>query len=215
MGLLGNPVDRLPIRGRKQWATNLLLISLGTEYLGASITVPILAQYAASFDGEFELLIWCMHQLNSHSSSNFHLPHLSPTQKSTVASSASSSRWDRSLHFSAICGAFVCARNVIFAAAVESSCIFFARLPRVSDVYGRKRAIVLSLVGSSIAYAMEAAAPSFAALLVASFVGGSFGGTPPVAVAYISDIFSPAERPQLWEMTHTSSLTRVQNGVQN
>lgn len=48
--LFGNPVDRLPIRGRKQWATNLLLVALATEYLGASITVPIMAQYAASFD---------------------------------------------------------------------------------------------------------------------------------------------------------------------
>ncbi|KAL9185541.1 hypothetical protein ACHAXT_003318 [Thalassiosira profunda] len=142
MGLLGNPVDRLPIRGRKQWATNLLLISLGTEYLGASITVPILAQYAASFDVDRGVV------------------------------------------------------GLVFSVGSFATLLSDMWLPRVSDVYGRKRAIVLSLVGSSVAYAMEAAAPSFAALLVASFVGGSFGGTPPVAVAYISDIFSPAERPQ-------------------
>ena len=50
MGLLGNPINRLPVRGRKQWATNLLLASLATEFLGSSMLVPIMAQYAASFD---------------------------------------------------------------------------------------------------------------------------------------------------------------------
>lgn len=69
-------------------------------------------------------------------------------------------------------------------------------LPRMSDAHGRKPAIILSLIGSTVAYGMEAVAPTFGFLLFAAFVGGMFGGTPPLAVAYISDIYPPSERPQ-------------------
>jgi len=142
MTFLKSPVDRLPLRGRKQWATNLLLAALATEFLGASITVPIMAQYAASF-------------------------HV-----------------DRGLV------------GLVFSVGSFATLLSDLWLPRVSDSYGRKPAIVLSLIGSTIAYGFEAVAPTFGFLLFAAFVGGMFGGTPPVAVAYISDIYPPRERPQ-------------------
>mmetsp|Transcript_23766 Transcript_23766/g.70267 ORF Transcript_23766/g.70267 Transcript_23766/m.70267 type:complete len:564 (-) Transcript_23766:96-1787(-) len=142
MTLIRNPVDRLPIRGRKQWATNLLLSALATEYLGASITVPIMAQYAASFNVDRGLV------------------------------------------------------GLVFSVGSFATLLSDIWLPRVSDSYGRKPAIVLSLLGSSIAYWMETIAPTFTFLLFSTFVGGMFGGTPPVAVAFISDIYSPSERPQ-------------------
>lgn len=142
MVLLRNPVDRLPIRGRKQWATNLLLCALATEYIGASITVPIMAQYAASFSVDRGLV------------------------------------------------------GLVFSVGAFATLLSDLWLPRVSDFYGRKTAIILSLVGSAIAYGMEAMAPTFHFLLFSAFVGGMFGGTPPVAVAYISDIYPPSERPQ-------------------
>lgn len=142
MVLLRRPVDRLPLRNRKQWATNLLLGALATEFLGASITVPIMAQYAASF--------------------NVH--------KGLV--------------------------GLVFSVGSFATLLSDLWLPRISDTYGRKLAIVLSLAGSTAAYAMETMAPTFDFLLFASFVGGMFGGTPPVAIAYISDIYPPEERPR-------------------
>mmetsp|Transcript_11543 Transcript_11543/g.21965 ORF Transcript_11543/g.21965 Transcript_11543/m.21965 type:complete len:607 (-) Transcript_11543:129-1949(-) len=70
-------------------------------------------------------------------------------------------------------------------------------LPAVSDVVGRKPVLILSLVGSAISFGLQSVSTSFEMLLMVIFLGHIFGGTQPVAVAYISDIFSPAQRPRL------------------
>uniref|UniRef100_A0A7S4JS27 Major facilitator superfamily (MFS) profile domain-containing protein n=2 Tax=Odontella aurita TaxID=265563 RepID=A0A7S4JS27_9STRA len=70
-------------------------------------------------------------------------------------------------------------------------------LPAVSDHAGRKPVLILSLFGCSISYGFQALSRSFEMLLMVIFLGGIFGGTQPVAVAYMSDIFSPAQRPRL------------------
>mmetsp|Transcript_42944 Transcript_42944/g.62934 ORF Transcript_42944/g.62934 Transcript_42944/m.62934 type:complete len:532 (+) Transcript_42944:232-1827(+) len=69
-------------------------------------------------------------------------------------------------------------------------------LPAISDFVGRKPLIILALCGSSVSFAMQAMAQDYTFLFLAVFLGGLSGGTQSVAVAYISDIYAPLERPR-------------------
>ncbi|HEY3357247.1 MAG TPA: MFS transporter [Polyangia bacterium] len=65
---------------------------------------------------------------------------------------------------------------------------------RLSDRVGRRPVLLVSLVGSTLSYALAAAAPSLAILFVARLLGGIAGGNIAAAQAYVADVTSPEER---------------------
>jgi multidrug resistance protein len=65
---------------------------------------------------------------------------------------------------------------------------------RLSDRVGRRPVLLVSLVGSTLSYALAAAAPSLAVLFIARLVGGLAGGNISAAQAYVADVTKPEER---------------------
>lgn len=65
---------------------------------------------------------------------------------------------------------------------------------RLSDRFGRRRVLILGLLGSAAAYIIFARADSLALLFVSRIVGGIGGSTIPVAQAYIADVTPPTRR---------------------
>ena len=69
-------------------------------------------------------------------------------------------------------------------------------LPVFADRHGRRAAFLVSLVGSTVGYAGQACARTFAEMLFFRGIQGLFGGVPPVALAWVTDVFPPNERPR-------------------
>jgi DHA1 family tetracycline resistance protein-like MFS transporter len=69
-------------------------------------------------------------------------------------------------------------------------------LGALSDRYGRRRVILISLLGSSIDYLIMANAPSLAWLFVARTVSGLTAGVLATANAYVADVTPPEKRAQ-------------------
>ena len=65
---------------------------------------------------------------------------------------------------------------------------------RISDRFGRRRVLILGLLGSAVAYVIFARADSLALLFLSRIVGGIGGSTIPVAQAYIADVTPPTRR---------------------
>ncbi len=65
---------------------------------------------------------------------------------------------------------------------------------RISDRFGRRRVLILGLLGSAAAYIIFARADSLALLFLSRIVGGIGGSTIPVAQAYIADVTPPTRR---------------------
>lgn len=65
---------------------------------------------------------------------------------------------------------------------------------RISDRFGRRRVLILGLLGSAVAYIIFARADSLALLFLSRIVGGIGGSTIPVAQAYIADVTPPTRR---------------------
>ncbi len=65
---------------------------------------------------------------------------------------------------------------------------------RISDRFGRRRVLILGLLGSAAAYIVFARADSLALLFLSRIVGGIGGSTIPVAQAYIADVTPPTRR---------------------
>lgn len=65
---------------------------------------------------------------------------------------------------------------------------------RMSDRFGRRRVLILGLLGSAVAYVIFARADSLALLFLSRIVGGIGGSTIPVAQAYIADVTPPTRR---------------------
>jgi MFS transporter, DHA1 family, tetracycline resistance protein len=65
---------------------------------------------------------------------------------------------------------------------------------RLSDRYGRKPLLVLSVAGSATSFLILGFARSLPILFVARFVGGLFGGNITVVQAYIADVSEAADR---------------------
>jgi DHA1 family tetracycline resistance protein-like MFS transporter len=63
-----------------------------------------------------------------------------------------------------------------------------------SDRYGRRRILLLSLLGSALSMSLSAAAGSLGLLLAARALAGAFGGTISVAQAFATDLAPPEER---------------------
>lgn len=85
---------------------------------------------------------------------------------------------------------------VAFLFATYSLFAFISSFPWgvVSDRWGRKPIMCLSMVGSAISFAWVSQADALWMLFAARAVGGLMGGTLPVAQAYIADITPKAER---------------------
>jgi DHA1 family tetracycline resistance protein-like MFS transporter len=70
----------------------------------------------------------------------------------------------------------------------------------LSDRYGRRPVLLLSLLGLGIDYVFMALAPSIAWLFVGRVVAGAFGASFTTASAYIADISTPEKRAQNFGM---------------
>jgi MFS family permease len=96
-------------------------------------------------------------------------------------------------------GASVLQIGVLFGAFSGAQLVCAPILGRLSDRYGRRPVILLSIAGSLTAYLLMAAAPSFgrwdfAALMIARLGAGATSASFSVAPAYIADVLPPAER---------------------
>ncbi len=67
---------------------------------------------------------------------------------------------------------------------------------RLSDKYGRRPMLLISIIGTAISFFMMAFAPSAIFLLIARCLDGLTAGNIPVAFAVISDSTKPEERPK-------------------
>ena len=74
--------------------------------------------------------------------------------------------------------------------------LFAPLIGALSDRFGRRLVILLSLAGAGVAYMLMAVAPGLAYLAVARLVAGAMGGSFSTAGAYIADITPPEKRAQ-------------------
>lgn len=72
--------------------------------------------------------------------------------------------------------------------------IFSPFIGMLSDKYGRRPVLLISLAGLSVDYLITALAPTIFLLAMARLLGGIFGATISTANAYIADISSPEDR---------------------
>ncbi len=72
--------------------------------------------------------------------------------------------------------------------------LFAPILGKLSDRYGRKPILVLSLAGSAAGYVLFGLARSLAALFAARIIDGISGGNISTAQAYIADVTGPEDR---------------------
>ena len=72
--------------------------------------------------------------------------------------------------------------------------IFSPILGRISDIYGRKKILILCLIGSAISYFLLYLATNFALVLFARSVAGIFGSTTAIANAYVTETTSSENR---------------------
>ncbi len=72
--------------------------------------------------------------------------------------------------------------------------IFSPILGKISDIYGRKKILILCLIGSAISYLFLYFATNFILILFARSVAGIFGSTTAIANAYITESTSSENR---------------------
>src|SRR5690348_6115429 len=82
--------------------------------------------------------------------------------------------------------------------AIYSVCQFASTpiIGRLSDKYGRRPMLLLSIIGTAISFFMMAFAPNALFLFLARALDGLTAGNIPVAFAVISDTTTPEERPK-------------------
>lgn len=78
--------------------------------------------------------------------------------------------------------------------------IFMPIIGALSDAYGRRRVLLISLFCLGFDYLFMAVAPTIALLYVGRIISGATGATYATANAYIADIAPPAERAQKFGM---------------
>jgi DHA1 family tetracycline resistance protein-like MFS transporter len=71
-------------------------------------------------------------------------------------------------------------------------------LGSLSDRYGRRPVLLVSLTGLGLSYLVHALSPVLWPLLVARAVAGATAGTYPVANAYLADVTPPERRPRAY-----------------
>src|SRR5258705_6660863 len=82
--------------------------------------------------------------------------------------------------------------------ATFSICQFAATpiIGRLSDKYGRRPLLLISIIGTALSFFIMAFAPSALFLFIARALDGLTAGNIPVAFAVISDSTKPEERPR-------------------
>lgn len=86
--------------------------------------------------------------------------------------------------------------------AIFSICQFLSTpiIGRLSDKFGRKPMLLVSIAGTAVSFLMMAWAPSALFLFLARALDGLTAGNIPVAFAVISDSTKPEERPRAFGM---------------
>lgn len=74
--------------------------------------------------------------------------------------------------------------------------IFASVLGNLSDRYGRRPVLLISLVGFSLNYVLMGIAPTVGWLFIGRFIAGVTGASYTVAAAYIADISTPEKKAQ-------------------
>ena len=88
--------------------------------------------------------------------------------------------------------------GLLFASFSLSQLIAAPVLGELSDRWGRRPVLILSLIGTAISFAMLALAGSLFMLFAARIVDGLSGGNITTARAYIADVTSEDERPRAY-----------------
>ena len=88
--------------------------------------------------------------------------------------------------------------GILFASFSLSQLIASPLLGDLSDRWGRRPVLILSLIGTAISFAMLAVAQSLLMLFAARIVDGLSGGNITTARAYIADITTEDERPRAY-----------------
>ncbi|MCG8697565.1 MAG: TCR/Tet family MFS transporter [Bacteroidales bacterium] len=90
--------------------------------------------------------------------------------------------------------------NMLFFAFAIMQFWFSPLLGSLSDKYGRRPILLISLFGLSIDYLMHAIAPTYFWLLITRLIAGFCGASATTATAYIADISSKEKRAQNFGM---------------
>src|ERR671911_570506 len=88
--------------------------------------------------------------------------------------------------------------GVLFASFSLAQLIASPLLGELSDRWGRRPVLILSLIGTAVSFAMLAVAQSLAMLFIARIVDGLSGGNITTARAYIADVTTEEERPRAY-----------------
>lgn len=84
--------------------------------------------------------------------------------------------------------------GVLLAAFSAAQLIGAALLGRLSDRYGRRPVMLISLFGSCLAFTMAGLAGSLTTLILSRALAGLFGGSIATAQAYVADVTEPKDR---------------------
>ena len=90
--------------------------------------------------------------------------------------------------------------GLLFASFSLSQLIASPLLGGLSDRWGRRPVLILSLIGTAVSFVMLALAQSLTMLFAARIVDGLSGGNITTARAYIADVTTEAERPRAFGM---------------
>ena len=88
----------------------------------------------------------------------------------------------------------------LFVAYSAMQFLFGPIVGNLSDAYGRRPLLLLSIAGLGIDYVLTAFAPTIAWLFVGRLLAGVFGASYSTANAYIADITQPADRAKAFGM---------------
>ncbi len=88
--------------------------------------------------------------------------------------------------------------GAVVASFSAAQVIFAPLLGRLSDRYGRKRVIVLSMIGTALASVATGLAPSLWVLFAARILDGASGSSVAVARASVADVTEPGDRARLF-----------------
>jgi DHA1 family tetracycline resistance protein-like MFS transporter len=91
-------------------------------------------------------------------------------------------------------GASPLAIGLLFASFSVSQLLAAPILGELSDRWGRRPVLIISLIGTAVSFAMLAVAGSLAMLFAARIVDGLSGGNITTARAYIADITTEEDR---------------------